>query len=66
MRKVMKIKLFSPCHSEECSRPSLEMSVSIMEQQQNRRKKDFCRHSRKLTHKHEKKSGRDLLEIALM
>lgn len=53
VRKVMKIKLFSPCHTEECSRPSLEMSANIMEQQKNRRKKDFCRHSRKInTHTH--------------
>lgn len=58
VRKVMKIKLFSPCHTEECSRPSLEMSMSIMEQQKNRRKKDFCRHSRKInTHTRRKVVG---------
>lgn len=58
VRKVMKIKLFSPCHTEECSRPSLEMSTSIMEQQKNRRKKDFCRHPRKInTHTRRKVVG---------
>lgn len=58
VRKVMKIKLFSPCYTEECSRPSLEMSTSIMEQQKNRRKKDFCRHPRKInTHTRRKVVG---------
>lgn len=33
VRKVMKIKLFSPCHTKECSCPSLEMSASTTDLQ---------------------------------
>lgn len=39
VREVMKIKLFSPCHTKECSRPSLEMSASTTDQ----REKNFLK-----------------------
>lgn len=44
VRKGMKIKLFSPCHTKECSCPSLEMSASTLDRQQKqRRERKFAR-----------------------
>lgn len=47
-RKAMKIKLFSPCRTEECPRPSLEIGAGITESQDDGRKGDFCRLPRKI------------------
>lgn len=38
VREVMKIKLFSPCHTKECSCPSLEMSASTKDWWKNKRR----------------------------
>ena len=66
VRKVMKIKLFSPCHMKECSCPSLEMSASTTGQQKNkRREREFAIPGRK-TRRKARRFSWDLLEIFLM
>jgi hypothetical protein len=60
----MKIKLFSPCHTKECSRPLLEMSATTVEQQKNRKKGKG--HLQKLRKPDERgELGEDLFEIFL-
>lgn len=62
----MKIKLFSPCHTKECSDPSLEMSASTTDQQENKEGKGNLQDLRKKTRRKTRRRSWDLFEIFLM
>lgn len=65
VREVMKIKLFSPCHTKECSCPPLEMSAGTIGRKIKERKGNL-QYCRKTTRWKTRRSSWDLFEIFLM